>query len=1097
MALRDLDIDVDIDVDESGLSEANRKVDQLVDNLQRLDDFTNLKIDVDLGAALAQLETLDEQIESLRNKNIDIEVDTMDAVGELAALEAILKDLERDKVKIRFDANLAAALADLAALETMVEALSRERYTINLDVDSGNALADLAAFESLLEGLGHDYFDINLDVNISRALVKVETLREKIHELDNMTINIDIDIGAAATQLAALQNQMTMLRMQRHIDIDMDVAAAMAQVAALQAQIAALQAQAGSLNLGGGLGGGMGGGGLAVPGVMAGVKIVGLAIALPALISVAQVAIGAVGTLGVAIGVLGGAVLALGSALAIGGAGLMGFSAIAISSISALYEEKAKLNAQQLQLKAQTDKVADSWGKLKEAMQPTVLSATTSGVKAINTLLEHGQPILQAAGKSVSGLMDGLNKSLKTKDFTGMFGFFNYLERNMPVITTSLGNGFGNALRGVANTMTAFAPLTNWMARGFENMMGRFGDWTSGLKDSPKMTAFIDYVKTNLPTIGDALGDASKGVVKFFAAFDVTAEDGLDWFAGAMEDFSNWAGDLDNNEGFQKLLKEIKADGPEVAKIIGDVTDNILKLSSAISGLGRDENGEGGILSWLSNGLDNFDFEEFFSWDGLWDYIKKGPRDAALDALGIDIDWSKILGFDKIGELFGDAMNGLGKWFDDIEISVGDWFKDLDFGGITRGLTEGLGDWFSNLNIGEKIGNMFSGAGDWFDGIEKSVGDWFKGLDFGGITRGLIDDVGKWFSNINIGESISGMFKNFDLGKINWKDFIPDFKWPDFGKFDFKSLVPDFKWPDFGKFDFKSLIPSFKWPDLGKIDFKSLIPKFKWPSIGSFSWNSFISKFKWPSIGSFSWSGFISKFKWPSIGSFSWSKFIAKFNWPKAPAFSWSNFISKFKWPKLPSLSWSSYISKFNWPKLPSFSWSSFISKFSWPKLPSFSWSSFIPKFSWPKISMPKISIPGFSSGLGRVPGDMTANIHKDEAVLPAHQASKLRDLGVIQGEGRYPDLNLDALNQRTAIGDTTHSVDINTLPTASDTKVVATATSPTTSSATQQPTSVTNNIEIIVQGGNTNNETAGAVKSAIEEVFADLRDVFPAVREG
>ena len=39
----------------------------------------------------------------------------------------------------------------------------------------------------------------------------------------------------------------------------------------------------------------------------------------------------------------------------------------------------------------------------------------------------------------------------------------------------------------------------------------------------------------------------------------------------------------------------------------------------------------------------------------------------------------------------------------------------------------------------------------------------------------------------------------------------------------------------------------------------------------------------------------------------------------------------------------------------------------------------------------PKINIPGFSSGINRVPRDMLAMIHKDEAVLPKNQADTFR----------------------------------------------------------------------------------------------------------
>ena len=121
---------------------------------------------------------------------------------------------------------------------------------------------------------------------------------------------------------------------------------------------------------------------------------------------------------------------------------------------------------------------------------------------------------------------------------------------------------------------------------------------------------------------------------------------------------------------------------------------------------------------------------------------------------------------------------------------------------------------------------------------------------------------------------------------------------------------------------------------------------------------------------------------------------------------SWGSFVKSLSWGSfVKSLSWGSFVK--------SLSWGSFVKSLSWGNfIKAINWSNFIPKFSWPKMSMPDMSkyIPGFSSGLGRVQNDMVATIHKDEAVLPAHQASLLRNLGVIQGEGRYPGLDMGAI---------------------------------------------------------------------------------------
>ncbi|MGE8037896.1 phage tail tape measure protein [Lysinibacillus sp. NPDC093692] len=122
--------------------------------------------------------------------------------------------------------------------------------------------------------------------------------------------------------------------------------------------------------------------------------------------------------------------------------------------------------------------------------------------------------------------------------------------------------------------------------------------------------------------------------------------------------------------------------------------------------------------------------------------------------------------------------------------------------------------------------------------------------------------------------------------------------------------------------------------------------------------------------------------------------------------------------------------------------------------------------------------IPGFEIGLGRVPFDeMPALLHKNEAVLPADEADKLRDRGILQGDGTRPEINLDQATQFEPAKDysTTETVNNNT---SNNSKVSAP-------------------IQIIVQGSDNPQQTAYSVKDALEELFGDLLRVMPVPREG
>ncbi|MCT6926170.1 hypothetical protein [Metasolibacillus sp.] len=117
-----------------------------------------------------------------------------------------------------------------------------------------------------------------------------------------------------------------------------------------------------------------------------------------------------------------------------------------------------------------------------------------------------------------------------------------------------------------------------------------------------------------------------------------------------------------------------------------------------------------------------------------------------------------------------------------------------------------------------------------------------------------------------------------------------------------------------------------------------------------------------------------------------------------------------------------------------------------------------------------------FAVGLGRVPYDgFIAELHKDEAVLTAEQSDVLRGMGVLQGDGKNPSLNMDqATNFETARSYTPNE---------------------TYNSATSNTVSAP--IQIIIQGSDNPQEAGRSVREELEELFADLSLVMPQVREG
>lgn len=582
---------------------------------------------------------------------------------------------------------------------------------------------------------------------ITGATNEINFLTQRVNELDGRDIDLNFDTNnlfATQMDLGIIYEQVNMLD-GRTIDInfDVDAAAAHAQLAVVGAHSSiAGKDRTQNINPASMVTslGSMGAGLLSPLGLAkAGALATGLTLALPPLAAALQVGAGAFGVMGAAAGAAATGLFSFVSAAGVAALGIGGFAALGISAITDLYEEGAILTKAQKDLKKETDSVIKSWDGLKASLQDVTYGAISSGVDSVNTLLERSEPILKNATEAVNGLFDSFNKSL---DGSAVKSIFGYLESSIGPLTTNIGRGIGSAAQGIGSLMTALGPLTSWMGQGFENMMGRFGGWADGLIGSDKMNSFIESTKYNLESLGGIIGGLSQGIAGFFAAFDTTASDGLDWLEAKMKDFSEWASKLDENKGFQEFLDSIKTNGPLVAGIIGNMATNITQMINALS--------DSGALNFLNRITDpnNFNFDklaEKMSFSNLF----KSQAGTLFDGT---FNWSNIIGNIDIGS----------------KISAIDWSQHIGF-----------------LNWDNVVSNFA-----WDNFITKFIWPDMAGVSWSDyITKFLWPDI-----------------KAFDwasfISPLNWPN-IPVFSWAAFVTKLIWPSIPKFSWSDFvGKLGF-------------------------------------------------------------------------------------------------------------------------------------------------------------------------------------------------------------------------------------------------------------------------------------------------------
>lgn len=104
-----------------------------------------IEIDVNSGPAEIRLAVVRAELDKLSRKEIGVDIDVDTALGELAALQGELADLESG-ASFEVRAAVGQALADLAAVSKEVSRLDGRTAEVTVDVDTSGASAQMAAF---------------------------------------------------------------------------------------------------------------------------------------------------------------------------------------------------------------------------------------------------------------------------------------------------------------------------------------------------------------------------------------------------------------------------------------------------------------------------------------------------------------------------------------------------------------------------------------------------------------------------------------------------------------------------------------------------------------------------------------------------------------------------------------------------------------------------------------------------------------------------------------------------------------------------------------------------------------------------------------
>ncbi|SCK37166.1 SLT domain-containing protein [Streptomyces sp. WMMB 714] len=423
-----------------------------------------------------------------------------------------------------------------------VERFERERPKVKLGLDASEVRTGLAQLRTQINALR----GTNVNIGVSGNTAQIQAMRQQMASLSDTSLSIRMSGGAAVTSelsritgfVNALDGRVITIR------ADVDTGAARAQLAALRAQLALLDGQTTTTNVRlGALGGAAAG---------AGATLGSLRGAITPLVAAALIPLGA-------------AALSAGAALttmAVAGGGAVGIFGIAtmgaIKNVTdlnkSLEKAKANLDTQRAaldRLKPGTDAYALQLKKVEEAQ------------KEVNAAQEAFTPAQRRFNTALSGMKSAWADFIKATE-----------PKTLGVAKT--------AIEGITDALPKLRPVVNALAPEMQELAGTFKGWVNdgGLK---RMVDFL--VTTGVPVFHNLrLAGANVATVlgNLFRAFAPDARGMSDAIRRMTGDLAQWS----NEGGFQRFLKYVRANAPQVKEFFRALGAAAKQLFAALEGLG-------------------------------------------------------------------------------------------------------------------------------------------------------------------------------------------------------------------------------------------------------------------------------------------------------------------------------------------------------------------------------------------------------------------------------------------------------------------------------------------------------------------------------
>lgn len=431
----------------------------------------------------------------------------------------------------KLDGDESGVVRAVNKAKRIVKSFDNTKADAELGADTGQAVSKIQSIKKMLNSFSRQKADARADVNIGGAIAKIATLTAALKAIPNrIQSNIIVDEKRAVGAFRSIHR-------------------------GIQGANDAMDKLANDIRTFGTVFGN----------IIKGSLLSNISLLVPAIASLVPALMAVLN----AAGVVAGGALGMANAFAIAGAGAVGFGAMAMSALKMVQDGTLATTKEVQNYQKAVQGLKGAWEGVVRQNQAQIFNTLANGVNTAKVALAGLTPFLSGVSKSMEAasakMLDWAKNSQVAQKFFKMMGTTGV--KVFDNMLSAAGN-FGSGLIGV---LTNLGPLTEWVSKGFANMGRSFNKWANSVAGQKAIQAFTEYVKTNLPLIGQIFGNTFKGIFNLMKAFAPNSQAIFKSLAEMTSRFEQWSSKIAESDGFKKFIDYVQTNGPKLISLLGNI----------------------------------------------------------------------------------------------------------------------------------------------------------------------------------------------------------------------------------------------------------------------------------------------------------------------------------------------------------------------------------------------------------------------------------------------------------------------------------------------------------------------------------------------